>query len=244
MDTFVNNLAEQRIGEIVAQNYHTAGIFQQNGIDFCCGGGITLSKACEKKSKNLADIAQQLTKVLNSPADSSQNFGDWSPSFLIDYIENVHHSFVRTKIEEIGFFATKVARVHEVSHPENIDILDAFTELSIEMKNHMESEEQIVFPLIKKIQHLIDSNQTVPNELLKEFSEQVEQMEDEHEGAGNLMKKIRTLSNDYTPPDDACTTYRILYQNLEGFEQDLHKHVHLENNILFKKAENLLVKFE
>ena len=240
MNTLPDNITEQRIGEIVAQNYHTAGIFQKYGIDFCCGGGITLAKACEKKGEDVRKVAKELSLVMTTPTTSGENYNDWSPSFLIDYIENTHHTFVRRKIEEIGFFAAKVAQVHGENHPENVDIYNAFMELVQEMQDHLESEEKVVFPLIKKIEQLRNEGKTIPEDLLTEFDLQVIQMEKEHDGAGNLMKKIRDFSNDYTPPVDACTTYRILYQNLHGFEQDLHKHVHLENNILFKKAQALL----
>lgn len=241
MNTLSENFAEQRVGEIVAQNYHAAGVLQKYGIDFCCGGGITLAKACEKNEKDVNKVAEELALAITSTKSHGDNYNDWSPSFLIDYIENTHHTFVRRKIEEIGFFAAKVAKVYGETHPENVELYHTFITLSQEMQSHLESEEKIVFPLIKKIQQLREKGEAIPHEVLKEFETQIVQMEDEHEGAGNLMKEIRKLSNDFTPPSDACTTYKILYQNLAGFEQDLHKHVHLENNILFKKAERLLV---
>jgi regulator of cell morphogenesis and NO signaling len=147
---------------------------------------------------------------------------------------------VRNKTEEIAAYAAKVARVHGQNHPENIDIFNKFATLSNEMIEHLEAEESTVFPLIKKISEKLKNGETLLETEKEKLKGQLSLMEDDHDGAGQLIADIRKLSNDFTPPADACRTYHILYQNLAGFEEDLHKHVHLENNILFKKAENLI----
>lgn len=228
------------VGEIVAENYHAAGVFRQYGIDFCCGGGQLLSTICEKKGVSLETVQEELENVYGKVNTDSNNYSDWSPSFLIDYIVNSHHTFVRKKTPEIAAYAAKVARVHGERHPENVEIFRNFSELANELIEHLESEESTVFPLIKSVSEAQDNKEAIPAKTFKALKQQLYKMEEEHEAAGEAMKQIRELSNSFTPPQDACATYRILYQNLEGFEKDLHKHVHLENNILFKKAEALL----
>ncbi|MDX1591107.1 MAG: iron-sulfur cluster repair di-iron protein [Balneolaceae bacterium] len=234
------NFKNRSVGDIVAENYEAAGVFRQYGIDFCCGGGQLLSVICEKKGVNAEDIQEDLEKVYGSETGSGENYSDWSPSFLIDYIENTHHTFVRKKTEEITSYAAKVARVHGETHPENKDIYWHFTELAGELIDHLESEENTVFPLIKSLESDLKEGRKPDPKKAEELRMELDQMEEEHETAGRVMEKIGELSNRFTPPAGACATYRILYQNLEGFEKDLHKHVHLENNILFKKAEALL----
>ncbi|HMB41281.1 MAG TPA: iron-sulfur cluster repair di-iron protein [Balneolaceae bacterium] len=223
------------VGDIVAKNYHAADVFREYGIDFCCGGHKTLEAVTSKKGISSDDVAQKLVQILDSPATISENYDHWSPNFLIDYIENTHHQFVREKIPQILAYAAKVAKVHGERYPVNLEIYRLFTKLSKELLEHLEDEEENVFPLIKS--YVNNGERTVDSETYKAA---LQKLVEDHEEAGEVMAQISELSNRFTPPADACTTYRILYQNLEGFEQNLHKHVHLENNILFKKAEAVL----
>lgn len=234
------DLSTARIGDIVADNYHAAGVFKEFGIDFCCGGGVTLEKACRSKGLNADIVLDKLRQLDLNHVSADQNYNAWEPGFLIDHIEQTHHNFVRSKTSEITGYAAKVARVHGERHPKNVGIYEKFQALSQEMLDHLESEEERVFPLIREIYNNRMNGKTTPEIMVKSLRTELSQMEDEHEAAGNLMKEIRELSNDFNPPEDACRTYQILYQNLAGFEADLHKHVHLENNILFKKAEQLV----
>lgn len=237
----IESLSTQKVGEIVSENYHTAGVFREFGIDFCCGGGRPLNQICEKSGISLSEVLTKLEKVsVTYSGTESQNYKDWEPDFLIDYIINVHHSFVRNKTDEISAYAAKVARVHGENHPENIDIFKKFVTLANEMIEHLEAEENTVFPLIKKLTTKLKNGDDLLETEKDKLKGQLSLMEDDHDGAGQLMADIRTLSHNFTPPEDACRTYQILYQNLAGFEEDLHKHVHLENNILFKKAEKLI----
>lgn len=223
------------VGEIVAKNYHAADVFREYGIDFCCGGHKTLESVTSKKGIPSDDLAQKLIQVLESPTSSSENYSSWSPEFLIDYIENTHHQFVREKIPQVLAYAAKVANVHGERHPENLEIYRLFSQLSKELLEHLKDEEENVFPLIKS--YVKEDKENVDRKI---YEAALQKLVDDHEEAGEIMAQINELSNHFSPPADACTTYRILYQNLEGFEQDLHKHVHLENNILFKKAESVL----
>lgn len=233
-------LQNQRIGDIVTDNYHAAGVFKEYGIDFCCGGGKPLSVVCEKSGIPVEEVIGKLERIPWNRSTGKQNYKDWDAKFLIDYIINIHHSFVRTKTKEIAAYAAKVARVHGDRHPENIEIFKSFISLSNELMEHLEAEEATVFPLIKKIVEMQVNSEPVLKMEKEKLKGQLSLMIGDHEGAGQLMADIRELSNDFTPPADACRTYQILYQNLAGFEEDLHKHVHLENNILFRKAEKML----
>lgn len=229
----------KKIGDIVAENYNTAAVFREFGLDFCCGGNHQLRDVCKDHGVPFSEIVARLEE-LSTTSDSGDNYSSWSPSFLIDYIVNTHHNFVRQKASEIEAYAAKVARVHGDNHPENIDIYQTFRQLANELLEHLEEEEASVFPLIKKAAAKREAGELLTDAELNALKTELEQMETEHEQAGRLMGDIRHLSRQFTPPADACATYRILYQNLEGFERDLHKHVHLENNILFQKAEKLL----
>lgn len=232
-------LAKQNIGDIVSENYHAAGVFKSHGIDFCCGGGRPLDAVCEKQGIELDTITDALENVSWKKQSGSDNYSQWTPSFLIDYIINTHHNFVRLKTEEIPIYAAKVARVHGDRHPQNVDIFKRFTTLAKDLIQHLKDEEETVFPLIKKLSKKQEAGEELSKEELRMLNAELDKMIDDHEGAGMEMAVIRELSDNFTPPEDACRTYRVLYQNLAGFEEDLHKHVHLENNILFKKTEQL-----
>ena len=234
------SLKQSTIGEIVSDNFHAAGVFKEYGIDFCCGGGKLLSDVCESKNIPFDEVADKLKEAPWVNRTSGDNYNDWSPDFLVDYIINTHHTFVRKKSDEMAGYAAKVAKVHGEQHPENVEIFKKFIALSNELMEHLNEEESRVFPLIKKVYRKRQSGLKPDESEIMELKAELSQMVDEHEVAGSLMADIRELSNEFTPPQDACATYRILYQNLAGFEEDLHKHVHLENNILFKKMERLI----
>lgn len=235
--TMNTEMINRPVGDIVSDNYHAAGVFREFGIDFCCGGHKTLQEVTAKKGIDPEQVAVKLSQISVSSTVNVENYNEWEPDFLIDYIVNTHHQFVRNKTEEVAAYA---AKVHGGRYPENIEIFQLFMSLSEELLEHIEDEEKNVFPLIKQLYQEKKEGKTSEKTLQKDLQKQLSQMLEEHEGAGGLMAQIRDLSHDFTPPQDACATYRILYQNLEGFEKDLHKHVHLENNILFKKAEKLL----
>lgn len=239
-ETKVINPEVTTVGEIVADNYHAAGVFRQYGLDFCCGGGISLKDACEKRNLDTDRVLNDLLSINWGQISADVNYQAWEPGYLIDHIIDNHHRFVRSKTKEISVYALKVASVHGERHPENKKIYSLFVKLAQELIKHLEDEEKRVFPLILDIYNSRLNSASVDGEKIEALRKEVEKMEDDHEGAGATMTEIRKLSNDFTPPEDACATYKILYQNLEGFEEDLHKHVHLENNILFKKAENLI----
>jgi regulator of cell morphogenesis and NO signaling len=226
---------EQTIGQLVKDDYRTAQVFQQHGLDFCCGGNRTIKEACKNKAVNPDEIVRALDQI-KANGTKEDNYDQWSLDFLVDYIVNNHHEFTRNKLPEIGKYAKKVAAVHGERHEELNEIYYEFTMLHTEIFNHLDKEERILFPYIKQLVEAKEKGMKPDAPEFGEAANPIAMMEEEHDEAGDSMAKIRKLSNDFTPPADACTTYRLLYQNLEGFEKDLHKHVHLENNILFPKA--------
>lgn len=232
----MDTLKKRTVGEIVAEDYRTAGVFKKFGLDFCCGGGKPVDEACERKGIDVDTLLNEL-EAATSEKPKNQNYSEWSPDFLVDYIVNVHHLFVRSKLPEIEAYAKKVAKVHGSRHEELNEILREFMMLKDELLDHLAKEEQMLFPYIKElVKHEENGEQMERKPSFGTVENPVKMMEIEHDEAGQAMAKIQQLSNDFTPPKDACATYRVLFQNLEGFQDDLHKHVHLENNILFPKA--------
>jgi len=233
MNTPTNALlpfADRTVGDLVAEDYRRGAIFKQFGIDFCCGGGRTVAAACERRGVDPAALERALADADRRTGDVPARVTAWSPSFLADYIVNEHHTYVRESLPVLRAFAQKVAKVHGHARPELLDIAERVEALAAELTEHLASEENEVFPRIKA---LASATATDDREALRAL---IDEMEDEHDGAGTLMLEIRTLSDDFTPPEWACNTYRALFAKLEEFEDDLHRHVHLENNVLFPKA--------
>lgn len=219
---------EKKVADIVSENIKTAHIFKKYGIDFCCGGGISIAKACEKKQLNPVDLLKELEQIDNN-IPPSQNYNNWSLDFLADYIINTHHKYVLSSLDILDAYTTKVAKVHGESYPILHEIVKLYEEAREELKAHLQKEEQILFPYIKEM--------VQKKGIARSFVQSpIAVMELEHEAVGDIFKKIATLSIGYTPPHWACNTFKAMYAKLEEFEQDLHVHIHLENNILFPKA--------
>jgi regulator of cell morphogenesis and NO signaling len=226
---------ENKIGEIVAQNFHAAGIFENMGLDFCCGGKKTISDACKEKGINLDSVINALSRIGEQNGMSSR-YDKWELDFLIDYIINNHHSYVLNSVSTIEHHLDKVVSKHGEAHPEVVAIAGYFAEMKEELLAHMQKEEKMLFPYIKKMIFALRNTLEIPFPPFGSVENPVKVMESEHEKAGELAALINKLSGNYTPPASACNTYKVLYEELREFENDLHIHVHLENNILFPKA--------
>lgn len=227
------------IGEIVAADFRTATIFKKHDIDFCCGGNEILKTICTKKALALDTIIEELKAVQSEPADRSQNYSAWSLSFLADYIVNTHHTYLKENDEQIAAYARKIAAAHGAHHPEVIKIATIFDKITTDMAAHLKEEEEVLFPAIKRID-TAKINRTAPEENdLETIRLSLGKLLVEHEAIGNAVHEIHHLANSYFIPDDVCNTFVVTYQKLKEFEDDLHKHVHLENNILFPKAAQL-----
>ncbi len=220
------------IGEVVAQDYRTATVFKKYKIDFCCKGNRTIADACSKTDQNVRDLVEALNDITAEQKNHPQEFNTWDLDLLVDYIEKKHHRYVENKVPELKSYLSKVAKVHGQRHPELIEIEDEFTASAYDLINHMYKEESILFPYIRKL----NSDDQFVKAGFGTVRNPIQMMMHEHDNEGNRYRRIAELSNDYTPPEDACTTYRVAFSMLKDFENDLHMHIHLENNILFPRA--------
>jgi regulator of cell morphogenesis and NO signaling len=234
-------LLERTVGELVAEDYRTAEVFKKNGIDFCCGGKKTIAEVCQQKGLDASLLQTALERLHEFPPTEARqlDFQSWPLPFLADYIVNVHHRFVLEKVPQIMQYASKVAKVHGHAYTETVTIAEKFERLAEELILHLKKEEHILFPYVKFLQDAKDKDLAIQDPPFGSVQNPIQMMEEEHEFAGDTMREIRQLSDDFTPPESACNTYRVLYKLLEEFEADLHQHVHLENNILFPKAQEL-----
>lgn len=224
------------IGEIVAKDFRTAEIFRKYGIDFCCGGKKTIANACKDNPETKEKIFLELKELAQSGKTQIHNFNEWELDFLVDYIVNTHHTYVKSNLPVIMEYTQKITQVHGDVHPELPEINQHFKDVNDELTMHMYKEENILFPYIKT---LVEFKKLKSGNIKSPFGtiqNPINMMEHEHDLAGNKMKSIRELSNNYTPAQDACTTFTLAFKKLLEFENDLHQHIHLENNILFPKA--------
>lgn len=226
----MKNYKTIKIGEIVTQDFRAAEIFKNVGIDFCCGGNDSLEQTCKDKKLDISILEQKLSELENISPDTTHNFKEWNLDFLSDYIINTHHKTVMKLLPQLTVYTKKIAEVHGSNHPELKEIEKLFSEINTELLQHLKKEEEVLFPAIKD---LLKTNST---ETKKIVISEIARMKGEHEFAGGAMDKINVLSDNYSLPADGCNTYRVTYKLLEEFEDDLHIHVHLENNILYPKA--------
>lgn len=222
---------EETIGEIAAKDIRKAEAFKKLGIDFCCGGKKTVKEAIEEAGITRTQLDAELAKVNStSSAGAQHDFSSWDPSFLADYIYNVHHRYIRDNAPILEQLADKVAMRHSAQHPELKDLARVVHHLANDLRQHIEQEEQELFPMIKNLVNGTNAqNQSGVND-------PIQRMEAEHEDAGDELRTLRQLTRDYSLPAGACNSYTYLFQKLEEFENDLFQHIHLENNILFPKA--------
>jgi regulator of cell morphogenesis and NO signaling len=232
-------LSEKTIGEIVADDYRTAKVFENHGIDFCCGGKVSLGAACTEKEIDLATMTRELGAVLSEPVERNHNYASWELPFLADYIINVHHTYVKENTGQLAAYAHKIADVHGAHHPEVIKIASIFDRVAADLAAHLREEEEVFFPAIKRADAARKEGSASEVKDIETIRNSIKKLTHEHEGVGDAIHTIRFLAKDYAIPGDVCNTFVVTYQKFSEFEDDLHKHVHLENNILFLKAAQL-----
>ncbi len=235
----MNTVEKHTIGEFVAQDFRTAALFSKYKIDFCCKGNQTLEEVCEKKGLDSNIIQDELNALLESKSDSAIDFKSWPTDLLIDYIEKTHHRYVEEKSTTLLLYLDKLCKVHGERHPELFEIAGHFKICAGELAQHMKKEELILFPFVKKMYYALRDNTTLELPHFGTVDNPIAMMQEEHENEGERFSKIAQLTNDYNPPADACQTYKVTFAMLKEFEQDLHKHIHLENNIVFPKAKTM-----
>ena len=230
----MSELMTKSLAQIVNTNHLAATVFEKYHLDFCCKGKRTLQQACTEGELKIEEVLSDLERTVQGKSIPIQ-YENMSLRQLADYIVMTHHSYVKKEIPAILGYLEKVASKHGDRHPEMVKVFQLFATVKEEMGQHMQKEEQILFPRIKEVEQQLGegSEIIISNTFLLS---PISMMEEEHDHAGSLLSEIRQLTNDYNPPADACTTYKLSFAALQAFELDLHQHVHLENNILFPKA--------
>lgn len=234
------NIQENNIiGELVAHDYRAASVFKKYGIDFCCQGNRTIANACEAKEIDASAVVTDLNEVNKATSEIAIDYQSWPIDLLADYIEKKHHRYVEEKTQEIKPYLEKICRVHGDRHPELLEINEQFNASAGELAMHMKKEEFVLFPYVRKMVNAKLDKTKLNAPQFGTVQNPIAMMMSEHTTEGERFRKIETLSNNYTPPQDACSTYRVTFALLKEFEQDLHLHIHLENNILFPRAIDL-----
>lgn len=229
------------LAAIVSDRHQAAAVFEKYHLDFCCKGKRTLQQACAEKNIPVEPILEELQQVFEpGSAVEDQLLGTMSVSQLTDYIVLKHHVYVKHAMPVIYQHLNRVATKHGERFPYMQQVFNLFATLQLEMDSHMQKEEMVLFPRIKEVDKALEQKSDQPVINAGYISNPIHMMETEHEEAGELLAQIRQLTNDYTPPPDACTTFRISLAELRSFEEDLHRHIHLENNILFPRIVKMM----
>lgn len=231
----MKEFAEQTLASIVTGNHQVVPLLERYNLDFCCKGKRTLAQACAEKGIKIESITEELKSLSDVTSRQQMPFTEMDCEQLISYILIHHHFYVKQTMPTIVGHLNKVSTKHGDRFPHMRDVYDMFAIIAREMTLHMEKEETILFLRIKEVENLCKSGRS--SEILPGYiTMPIRAMEADHEEAGDIMYQIRRVTNNYTPPPDACTTFKVSLAEMKEFEEDLHKHVHIENNILFPKA--------
>jgi regulator of cell morphogenesis and NO signaling len=226
----------ETLGQIAAKDLRKAEVFKKYGLDFCCGGKKTVREACEEKGIDATKVEQELQHPEKLESIDRNAYNDWNLGFLVDFIVNNHHGYIRKNLPELRAYAKKVAQVHGAHHPELLTIKQRVEEINDALLDHLEEEERVLFPHVKSLASGQSQQDPNKNQDVKKLKDLTGDLEKEHAFIGEAFARIRTLSKNYQVPDDGCSSYQLLYKMLPDFEDDLHQHIHLENNILFPRA--------
>lgn len=219
---------DRTVGEIVAERPSQARVFQAFGIDFCCQGGRTLREACKIKNIAPESVIEQLEAGMQDKGEPEENPALLPSDELADYIVATHHQYLRSEMPRIHAMAERVAKVHGGHTPSLVEVHEIFCAMEDELNSHMMKEEQILFPAVKAL--------TAGGAGVMPLDGPVACMLLEHDDAGGALARMRELTHGFTPPPEACNTYRALFAGLAELEEDLHRHIHLENSVLFPQA--------
>lgn len=228
--------SDTMVGEVVKRNFNTASLFQANHIDYCCGGKQSISEACRVAGIEPARLIEQLEKVSERTDPDTEYINNLALDELCDYIVKRHHAYVRKNIPFLKESLNKICKVHGANHPELFQIQEWFEESAGELTMHMQKEELVLFPFIQKLATAKIKGIQIERPAFGSVTNPIAMMLSEHEAEGNRFDKIAGISSGYSVPADACTTYKVTLNQLKDFEDDLHRHIHLENNLLFPKA--------
>jgi regulator of cell morphogenesis and NO signaling len=223
---------EATVGELVAEKPARSRLFEELGIDYCCGGRKPLDQACRDEGLDPEQVVRRIEEADRQAAAPERDWTRASMSELADHIEQTHHAYLRKELPRLSELTSKARQVHGENHPELIEVERVFLGLRGELESHMMKEEQILFPIIRQL----EQSDAAPTFHCGSVNNPIGVMEDEHDNAGRALSRLRELTGDYAVPEDACGTYRAMLDALEHLEWDLHLHIHKENNILFPRA--------
>ena len=224
------------VGELAVAIPNATRVFEKTKIDYCCGGDQLLGDACVKAGVDLQMLEQMLAASVEPATAATADFQQMTLAGLIQYILDKHHVYTKEEMNRLESLVAKVVGAHGANHPELLTMRDLLQQLFAELRGHMFKEEQILFPFVVEFEQSVRQNRPTPSAPFGTVNNPIRMMMFEHDNAGEILRELRKLSTDYKTPADACISYQTFYQALEAFEQDLHQHIHLENNILFPKA--------
>lgn len=230
MDNMFNK--NQKVGEIVVKFPRAMETLKKYKIDFCCGGDRPLEEAVKEQNLNAQEIISEINEDYNKYVTEEikdRNWGSESYSKLIEHVVNTHHAYLNETLPRLGELTTKILRVHGANHSELAKVHKLLHSLKMELEQHLIKEEEIVFPLI------VEYEKTGDREVLNKAVENIKELEEEHKGAGSILKELREITKNYVVPQDACNSYKLTYKLLEEVEDDTFRHIHLENNIMFPR---------
>jgi regulator of cell morphogenesis and NO signaling len=229
-------IADKSVREIALENPASARVFESLGIDYCCGGKVSPNDACMKANLAPETVLQLLENLKNAAAGAEPEIWVGAPfAELTGHIVAEHHGYIRNNAPRLLALLQKVDARHGAAHPEIAAIQDLFVEMHRELVTHMLKEEQVLFPYLCSMDTAVRARHTPPQAFFGSVQNPIAHMLTDHDAAGDVLERMSALSNGYRPPPDACPTYTALYHGLAEFERDLHRHVHLENNILFPR---------
>lgn len=228
-----SNLSSTSVGQLVTERPRCVYVLERYGIDYCCDGKRTLKDACAAKTLDLDEVLNELRAVDDGPEDVDQISWSRRPmSELVEHILHTHHAYLRDELPRLQKLLEKVLAVHRNRHPELEKLCEVFSSFHGEIYRHMAKEEQILFPMICRMQ----SSAGPVAAHCGGIDGPIRQMEFEHEDAGGALARMRELTDGFAPPLDACDSYRTLFKALADLEADMHVHIHKENSILFPRA--------
>jgi regulator of cell morphogenesis and NO signaling len=231
--------SETTVREVALQVPESTRLFESLKIDYCCGGNQPLAHACASAGVDVDEVMEMLAGAGESGEETALDFQNSPFPELITHILETHHVFTKSEMDRLQALADKVLNAHGGNHPELIHLNELWLRLCADLKPHMFKEEQILFPYMLALSQAADRTRSVPLAPFGTVNNPIRMMMREHDTAGDILRELRVLTDGYKVPDDACISYRTLFEALENFEKDLHQHIHLENNILFPKASAL-----
>lgn len=230
--------SDTRVGDIATTVPASITVFERYGVDFCCGGDTPLSEALKGTGLSVGAILAEIESAASSVQAEDQLHEDWArrdPAALADHVEAVHHGYLREKLPKVGQKMATVLMVHGEAHPELFELGRLFEQLRTEIEEHLRAEENVVFPALRAL-----VRESPTGSAMLALKDSIHSLEAEHDGVGDILKAMRGITSSYQTPPGACATYGALFQELQALEADIHRHVHLENNVMFSAARRLL----